>query len=143
MGFYSDDKSKIHVKESNAPVSTGGRGRESITPKSVTFEALDHDMHRSSLTPNVALRCDIPASPDKFFVKGNVYYTASDSVFQSLSPFRHGRMLCKIVKELEHVPPTLMKYNEWWSRPRRHAGVCQSSVHLFVNETRSRFHDCS
>ena len=110
MGFYSDDKSKIHVKEPNAPVSTGGRGRESITPKSVTFEALDHDMHRSSLTPNVALRCDIPASPDKFFVKGNVYYTASDSVFQSSSPFRHGRMLCKIVKELEHVPPTLMKY---------------------------------
>ena len=110
VGFYSDDKSKIHVKEPNTPVSTGGRGRESITPKSVTFEALDHDMHRSSLTPNVALWCDIPASTDKFFVKGNVYYTASDSVFQSSSPFRHGRMLCKIVKELEHVPPTLMKY---------------------------------
>ena len=41
MAFCSDDKSKIHVGEPNTPVPTGVRGRESITPKSVTLEALD------------------------------------------------------------------------------------------------------
>ena len=47
MVFCSDDKSKIHVGEPDALVSTGVRGRESITPKSVTLEGLDHDMHKS------------------------------------------------------------------------------------------------
>ena len=110
MVFCSDDKSKIHVGEPDALVSTGVRGRENITSKSVILEPLDHYMHKSSLTPNVALRCDMPASTDKSFVKGNVYYTVSDSAFQSSSPFRHGVTLCKIIKELEHVPPILMKY---------------------------------
>ena len=41
MAFCSDDKSKIDVGEPNTPVPTGVRGRESITPKSVTLEALD------------------------------------------------------------------------------------------------------
>ena len=93
-------------------MSTGVRGRESIIPKLVTLEALDNDMHKSSLTPSVALRCDISASTDKFFFRGNVYYTISDSVFQSSSPFRRGVTLCKIIKELEHVPPILMKYTD-------------------------------
>ena len=112
MAFCSDDKSKIHIGERNAPVSTGVRGSESITPKLVTVEALNHDIHKSSLTPNVALWCNIPASTDKSFVRGYVYYTVSDSVFQSSSPSRHGVMLCKIIEELEHVPPILMKYTD-------------------------------
>ena len=69
-------------------------------------------MHKSAFTPNVALRSDIPTSTDKSFVRGNVYYTVSNSVFQSSSPFRHGVMLCKTIKELEHVPPILMKYTD-------------------------------
>ena len=93
-------------------MSTGLRGSESITPKLVTLEALDHDIHKSPLTPNVALRCNIPASTDKSFVRGYNYYTVSDSIFQSSSPFRHGVILCKIIKELEHVPPILMKYTD-------------------------------
>ena len=90
MAFCSHDKSKIHAGEPNAFMSTEVRQRESITPKSVTLEALDLDMHKSSLTPNIALPCDIPASTDKSFVRGNVYYTVSNSVFQLSSPFRHG-----------------------------------------------------
>ena len=112
MVFRSDVKSKIPAGESDAPVPTGFRGRERITPKSVTLEALDRDMHKSSLSPNVVLRCDVLASTDKSFVRGNVCYTVSDSVFQSSSPFCHGVMLCKIVEELEHVPPILMKYTD-------------------------------
>ena len=45
MMFCADDKAKVHVGEPDAPVSTGVRGRESIAHKSVTLEALDHDMH--------------------------------------------------------------------------------------------------
>ena len=104
MAFCSDDKSKIHVREPGAPMSKGVRGRRSITRKLVTLEALDHDMHKSCLTPNVALRCDMPASSDKYFVRGNVYYTISDSVFQSATPFRHGVTIFKIITELKHVP---------------------------------------
>ena len=81
MAFCRNDKSKIHVGEPDAPVWTGVRGRESIIPKSVTLEALDNEMHKSSLTPNVALQCEIPASTDKSFVRGNDYYTVSDSIF--------------------------------------------------------------
>ena len=55
MAFCSDDKSNIHVGEPDAPVSKEVRGRRSVTPKLVTLEALDHDMHKSFLTPNVAL----------------------------------------------------------------------------------------
>ena len=109
MTFCSYDKSKIHVGEPNAPVSTVVRGHKSIAPKLVTLEAFDHE---SSLTPDVAFRCDIPASTDKTFVKGNVNYTISDSVFRSSSPLRHGVILCKIIKELEHVQPILMKYTD-------------------------------
>ena len=45
MAFCSDNKSKIHVRETDASASTGVRGRESIIPKLITLEALDHDMH--------------------------------------------------------------------------------------------------
>ena len=74
-----------------------------VTPKLVTLKALDYDMH-------VALQCDIPASTDKSFVRKNVYYTVSDSVFQSSSLFHDGVLLCKIIKGLKYVPPVLMKY---------------------------------
>ena len=86
MAFYSDDKSKSHVGESGAPVSTGIRGSENITPKLVIL-VLDHYMHKSSLTPDVGLRCDIPTSTDKRFFRGNVHYTVSDSLFSCLLPF--------------------------------------------------------
>ena len=112
MAFCSDDKSKIHVGEPDVSLLTGVRGRESITPKVVTLEALDHGMYKSSLSRIVVLHYDIPASTDKSFVRGNVYYNASHSVFQSSSLFHHGVMLCKIIKELEHVPPILMKYTD-------------------------------
>ena len=110
MLFCCDDKAKVHVGEPDAPVSMGVRGRESITHKSITLEALDHDMHKSSLTPNVVLKCEVPATVDKSFVRGN--YTVSDSVFQSSSPYHHGVMLAKIVKNLDDPPSILMKFTD-------------------------------
>ena len=67
-------------------------------------------MSKSSLTPNVALRCDIPTSTNESFVRGNVYCTLSDIVFLQSSSFHHRVMLRKTVKELELVLPILIKY---------------------------------
>ena len=62
MVFCCDDKAKVHVGEPTAPVSAGVKGRTSIVPLSTTLEALDHDLHKSSLTPNIVLKCDIPVT---------------------------------------------------------------------------------
>ena len=75
LAFCSNDKSKIHDKESDAPLKAGVRGCESITLQSRLVS------HKPSLSLNVALRCDILTSTDKSFVRRNVYYTVSDSVF--------------------------------------------------------------
>ena len=112
MVFCCDDKAKVHVGEPTAPVSTGVRGRTSIVPLSTTLEALGHDLHKSSLTPNIVLKCDIPVTIDRSFVQGNVYYTVSDSVFQSSSQFRHGVMLKHVVSSLPDMPSVLMKYTD-------------------------------
>ena len=88
--FCCDDKSKVHVGEPEAPVSTGVRGKTSITMSSTTLESLDHDLFKSSLTPNVVLQCTIPDNVEKSFVRGQVHVSVSDSVFQASSPFRLG-----------------------------------------------------
>ena len=87
------------------PVSAEVRGRESITPKSVSLEALDHDIPKSSFTPNVALRLH---QLIKLWL-GEMFITPSlIASFSRHLPFV--RELCKIIKELEDVPPNLMKY---------------------------------
>ena len=110
--FPCDDKSKIHVGEPDAPVSTGVRGKTTITTKDTTLEALDHDLYKSSLTPNVVLKIKVPETPDKSFVRGQVYVTVSDSVFQSSSLFRHAVMLANIYETLFEKVFTLIKYTD-------------------------------
>ena len=112
MLFCCDDKAKVAVGEPDAPISTGVRVRKTITPASITLEALDHDIHKASLTPNVVLKCEVPLSVEKSFARGNVYFSVSDSVFQGSTPFRHGVMLAKIAKNFDNVPPVLMKYTD-------------------------------
>ena len=93
-------------------MSTGVRGKTSITTSSTTLEALDHDLFKSSLTPNVVLQCTIPENVEKSFVRGQVHVSVSDSVFQASSPFRHGVMLAKIYKTLSNKPSVLLKYTD-------------------------------
>jgi hypothetical protein len=97
--LFCDDKAKVPVGEPNIPVSTGVRGRMSITPCSTTLGALDHDMTKSSLTPSVLLRCDIPESVEKSFVRGQVTTVVNDSIFQMSSPFRHAATVVKILRD--------------------------------------------
>ena len=101
--FFCDDKAKIPVGEPNCAISTGVRGRLSIMPSSVLV-ALEHDIHKASITPNVVLECEVPEGVDKSFVRGKVSVSVNESVFQGSNPFRHGTMLSNILKEKHEVP---------------------------------------
>lgn len=111
-----DDKAKVPVGEPGAPVSTGVRGRQSISVASSQLVALDHDMTKASLTPSVVLECAIPDTVEKSFVRGKVTTVVNDSVFQTSSPFRHAAILKSIVEQrlsqdLES-PKILFKYTD-------------------------------
>ena len=110
--YCCDDKAKVHVGEPGAPVSTDVRGKTNISTTSTTLEALDHELFKSSLTPNVVLECQIPDPVEKSFVKGQVYVSLSDSVFQASTPFRHGVVLANLYKNLIEKPRTLLKYTD-------------------------------
>jgi hypothetical protein len=69
----SDDKAKVPVGNPGLPISTGVRGKKTITPTSSEMLAGDHDMHSTSLTPSVYLVCDVPDTTERSFVSGNVH----------------------------------------------------------------------
>ena len=87
--LFCDDKANI----------PGGRARVFCLNRSE--RALDDDMHKASITPNVVLECNVPKAIDKSFVR--VTISVSDSVFQASDPFRHAAMICNILREKEHV----------------------------------------
>lgn len=135
--FFCDDKAKVPVGEPAAPVSTGVRGRMSIAPTSTTLGALDHDMHKASLTPSVVLECDVPDTVAKSFVRGKVTVSVSDSVFESSDPFRHSVMISNILKQKDESPPILMKFTDGGTDQRcslekvKCATICLFKVHNF------------
>lgn len=106
-----DDKAKIPIGEPGFAVSTGVRGKKTVTPTSVTLTAGDHDMTKSSLTPSVTLQNDIPKSCDDSFVRGKVTVTVNDSVFQSSNPFRHAVTVSNILAGQGPIN-ILMKYTD-------------------------------
>jgi len=81
-------------------VSTGVRGKKTLTPSGSELVALDHDMNVSSLTPSVVLKCDIPKNLDHSFVQGHVTVTVNDSVFMTSSPWRHSATFAKVLGEM-------------------------------------------
>ena len=91
--FCCDDKAKVPIGEPGAPISTGVRGKKTIAQSCTTLAALDLDMSKCSLTPSVYLQCHIPSSPEKSSVNGIVTCILNDSVFETLSPFRHAAAL--------------------------------------------------
>ena len=114
MLLFCDDKAKVPPGEPGVVVSTGVRGRESIVPTQETLVACDHDVAvKSSVTPSVVLRCDIPESIDQSFVSGKINVVLNDSVFQTSSPFRHNAMLARhLAEEFHEMPPVLMKFTD-------------------------------
>ena len=50
----------------------------SLVPTALTLAALDHDMHKASITQNFVLECNIPEGIDKSFVRGKVIISVSD-----------------------------------------------------------------
>ena len=136
--FCCDDKAKVHVGEPGAPVSTGVRGKTSITTSATTLEALNHDLYKSSLTPNVVLKCKIPDSVEKSFIRGQVYASVSDSVFQASNPFRHGVMLRNIYNKSNELASTFLKYTDGGTDQRNTFGVRQNCQYLLISRTSFR-----
>lgn len=111
--FFCDDKAKIPVGESDAPISTGVRGKKTLAPVSTTLAAKDHDMHKSSLTPSVILQCDVPNAVNQSFVRGTVTNIVNDSVFEMSSPFRHAAALIKVfLNSPQKDAKILMKFTD-------------------------------
>ena len=86
------------VGEPKAPVSTVSEEKKSIEPMRTTLVALDHDTCRASVTPSVALQCELPPDAKMSFVQGQVTVVVNDSVFKLLIPFPHASMLAKIAQ---------------------------------------------
>jgi len=107
----SDDKAKVPVGNPGLPISTGVRGKKTITPTSSEMVAGDHDMHSCSLTPSVYLVCDVPDATEKSFVSGKVHVAVNDSVLQTSSPFRHASLLANILARSEY-PKVLLRYSD-------------------------------
>ena len=85
----ADDKAKVLVGEPNLAISTGTRGRRSITSSGITIAALDHDVNqKASITPSVLLDIDIPGCIEESFYRGQVTVTLKDSVFEASNPNR-------------------------------------------------------
>ncbi|XP_070559193.1 uncharacterized protein [Ptychodera flava] len=110
--FCCDDKAKVPFGEPGHAVSTGVRGKKTITPTGTTLCALDHDMTKASLTPSVILQCTIPENVEKSFVRGKVTTVVNDSVFQQSTPFRHAAQLTKIFRQHDIKSTILLKYSD-------------------------------
>lgn len=111
--FFCDDKSKVPVGEPGTALSTGVRGKQSLTLTETTLAAADHDVHhKGSLTPSVYLRCDIPDEMEKSFYRGQVSVIVNDSIFQSSNPMRHSTSIVNQVKLLVYKPSVILKFSD-------------------------------
>ena len=64
------------------------------------FAVGDHDFTKATVTPSVALICDITESIGESFYLGKVFVTLKDTIFQPSSPIRHAAELKKVLTAL-------------------------------------------
>lgn len=113
--YFIDDKAKVPFGEPGVGLSTGVRGKTSLTPTASTLVATDHDLHKKgSLTPSVYFKCEIPSSIHESFYRGLVTTVVNDSVFQSSNPTRHAAAMVGLVKANNTVtaPNTTLKFTD-------------------------------
>ena len=111
--LFIDDKAKIAVGEPGEPVSTGARGRHSITPSSLELVALDHDMTaKGSLTSSVYMEPNITSEPEGSWYSGKVTVSVQDSVFQKSNPYRNAAATLRLARKDPSGPkPIHVKYS--------------------------------
>ena len=68
-------------------------------------------MTKASFTPSVLLRCDIPESSAKSFVRGKVTTVVNDAVFQSSNPFHRAVIIVKLAEQDD--AKVMMKVHRW------------------------------
>lgn len=76
-----------------------------------TFQVMDHDFSRCSLTPSVVFKLDIPLDISGSWYKGIVHIGVKDSVFEPSSPFRHA-IETESVLEGYQAKPILLIYSD-------------------------------
>ena len=90
--IFMDDKAKVPMGEPGNPVSTGVRGRSSITPSTTVLGALDHDVStKSSLTSSV------PEKLEQSWYLGQVHVFVGEAVFFQATAFRSAAMMVSTV----------------------------------------------
>lgn len=98
--LFIDDKAKIPVGEPGEPVSTGVRGRHSISPSTSQLAALDHDMtSKGSITSTVYMQPNVPSQPEGSWYSGKVKIVVQDSVFQKSTAYRNAAATVRLAQE--------------------------------------------
>lgn len=112
--LFIDDKAKISVGEPGEPVSTGVRGRHSITPSSTELAALDHDMtSKGSITSSVYMQPNVPSEPGGSWYSGKVKVVVQDSVFQKSNAYRNAAATVRLAQEdPSGLKPIHVKYSD-------------------------------
>eukprot|EP00873_Tetraselmis_striata_P000945 jgi/Tetstr1/421209/TSEL_001114.t1 len=92
----------VNVVEPNLPITFGGVTRKGIMPAYVPNVAGDHDFHKVSLTPSVALEVVVKPQEEgdglQSFYRGQCHVVLKDSVFQPYNPLRHAAELMSIAR---------------------------------------------
>ena len=96
----SDDKAKIPFGKPGNPIDSGvrphGRIIATVNKDGTNNVKLsgDHSYHLGSLTTSVNLFQTVPEEIGHSWVRGKVYVTLNDSVFESSSGWKHAAQLC-------------------------------------------------
>ena len=100
---------KIKYVISGLALSTGVRGKKTLSVTNSILGALDHDVcQKGSLTPSVYLNVEIPETLETFY-RGQVSVILKDAVYQASSPLRHATELLQLVSTEK---PVLMVYSD-------------------------------
>lgn len=111
--FCVDDKAKVSYGEPGHVLSTGVRGRMTLTPVTTTLVAEDRDVyHKGSFTPSVYFKCFIPSSPKESFCRGTVKVVLNDTIYQTSNLFWHAASMCRIYKQSINQTTVLLKFSD-------------------------------
>lgn len=110
--IFMDDKHRCKVGEPGYPVAAVERGRQVIVSKNKAFKVADHDFTKCGIIPSVTMLCEIPATIEESFYRGQVYISLKDPIFQPSDSLRHMTELYKILNNTNENKPYLLLYTD-------------------------------
>ena len=109
---FMDDKHRCKVGEPGYPVAAVERGRQVIVSKNNAFKVADHDFTKCGIIPSVTMLCNIPATIEESFYRGQVYIGLKDPIFQPSDSLRHMAELYNILNSTNENKPYLFLYTD-------------------------------